>query len=735
MIKRLFGYYLFTLLFSVSSGFAFDFDWKTFTSIYSINRITERDGELWCATGGGLARFSPESGTFQIYTNTEGLAEIDLTDLVVDHAKRIWLGTKNGYLQRFDPESGQWTTVPDFIGRTIESLYQQGDSLWVGLDIGVSLYVISREETKETYKRLGTFQVEIPVIRSLTTQTDIWLITEEGVARASLSSSNLLDPSNWQNYSTGDGLPAGQLTAITSLNGQIVAGSLKGISIYKDDHWELIDPDKNVHDLCVQNDQLIAATTSGIFAWNGSGWQKRHNGNIDAISVHAQPERLWIGTTSGLKRLDSNETELVFYSPNSPMYNAFTDIALDQDGTVWCTSSNSGTGCISMYDGEQWINFTKKDIPSLKNDDFRTVAVDHKNNKWFGAWGGGLVKFDTDSGWTVFDAATGHLSGITADPNYVVVSAIEVDPTGAVWLLNSEAASWNPLVSVVDDTIWTYYGSREGIPSNPASNKYLVLEIDQYGRKWFGTYEGTPVGVKVYDDQGTPSDKSDDDALQGLSTTDGLNSLVITSLAEDHDGLMWIGTSAGLHYWPGGSDTPGVENRFYFAEDVKTIMVDGVNNIWVAHGQGVTIRFNKDYKTSTFKKEDSGLVSDDVKVMTLDPDNGYVYIGTNHGLSRAKTPYSEPLEKPEDLTIYPNPFIPSQHSHCVIDNLAVDTEVGIYTASGYKIRYYDDQTVAGRQLLWDGTNEAGDLVASGIYLVVSKTVSGDARVGKILVVR
>ena len=63
-----------------------------------------------------------------------------------------------------------------------------------------------------------------------------------------------------------------------------------------------------------------------------------------------------------------------------------------------------------MYDGIKWTNFTKNEISNLRYDDFRAVAVDHQNNKWFGSWGGGLVKFSTDSTWTVYDGVSGHLT-------------------------------------------------------------------------------------------------------------------------------------------------------------------------------------------------------------------------------------------------------------------------------------------------------------------------------------
>ena len=72
-----------------------------------------------------------------------------------------------------------------------------------------------------------------------------------------------------------------------------------------------------------------------------------------------------------------------------------------------------------------------------------------------------------------------------------------------------------------------------------------------------------------------------------------------------------------------------------------------------------------------------------------------------------------------------------------IDGLLQDSEVKIMLLDGTFIRHLDprDGEVAGQQAYWDGRNEQGKLVSSGVYIFVAYTPDGDTITGKIAVVR
>ena len=69
------------------------------------------------------------------------------------------------------------------------------------------------------------------------------------------------------------------------------------------------------------------------------------------------------------------------------------------------------------------------------------------------------------------------------------------------------------------------------------------------------------------------------------------------------------------------------------------------------------------------------------------------------------------------LKPYPNPFTPTSGASIIFDGVTIDATVTIYTLLGEKIRELSDEDADGR-ILWDGKNNAGNTVATGIYFAV-----------------
>ena len=149
MMKKIF--FLHILFFSnILFGQFDDLEWKSYTSMYQVNDMTAVGSELWVGTKGGVQHFYADSGLFSAWTNTEGLAYNDVTAIIGDGSgEGIWLGCRNGVIQHFNQETENWTWVQDFEGFSVKCLAITGDTLWVGLDIGVSLYLISKREVKK----------------------------------------------------------------------------------------------------------------------------------------------------------------------------------------------------------------------------------------------------------------------------------------------------------------------------------------------------------------------------------------------------------------------------------------------------------------------------------------------------------------------------------------------------------------------------------------------------------
>lgn len=104
----------------------------------------------------------------------------------------------------------------------------------------------------------------------------------------------------------------------------------------------------------------------------------------------------------------------------------------------------------------------------------------------------------------------------------------------------------------------------------------------------------------------------------------------------------------------------------------------------------------------------------------------------------AKTTYKLPDENINNLSVYPNPFIPGENSEgLVIGDLEKDSSVKIYSVNGRLVKYITVESgeLFGSKAFWDGKDEDGNPVSSGVYLLIAYTEDGKIKKGKVAVIR
>lgn len=705
---------------------AYTWEWKTHTSKNEFRSMCETDQILWAATEGGLLAVDPVTSDMRQWANTEGLASNNATAVCSDPAGRIWIGYYDGMVQRYDPEEGSWLRVEDYAGIPVTTLTLHGDTLFVGLEIGVSLYLVSRNEVKETYRRLGNrLDPEIPVNAILVHRDTLWVGTDQGAAYASLDFANLLDPQNWRNIVLQNGLPARQVNALCVYGQDVWLGTDSGVFRVGEGATDLAgQPIRAFH---TRNENLYILTQSRVYAYNGNIWQQIGPNLSGGLSLGFIGDQIRVGTERGVLHFSEAESAWIRNLPNAPEHNKFIDFAVDQNGVLWCASAQSDGGGFSRFDGNTWRSYNTRTLDSLLTDNVCAVTVDLNNDVWLGTFGRGIVHFHADTLFEIIYMDDGIFSGIETSPEYVVVPHMVTDRLGNIWFANFESRVRRYIICRSADSLWTQYTVADGI-NLP---RIRSLMVDAVNRLWIGSQNH---GVLVYDPAGTAADKRDDEVAGSLNRSDGLEDEYITALAEDAEGTVWIGTPSGLYTYRVG-DAQVTPNYYPVSDNIRAIAVDGVNNIWIGHDEGVSCRINQDYSWHHFHVDNSDLVKNDVFCLDADAASGKLYIGTDEGLSVLTTPFSEPITRMQPLRIYPNPFIPDQHINAVIDDLSQNVSVGIYSAGGFLVQKYNANDVPGRQIAWDGTDRDGKAMPSGVYLVVSKSESGEKQIGKIALVR
>ncbi len=680
------------------------------------------DSLIWCATEGGILAYNFTNRTFRKYTNTEGLSSIDVVAIERDHRGSIWAGLADGRLNIMDASSKSWSVKTDYRGLIINDLYAYGDSIFVALNIGVSLYDAKRQEVKETYKIGESRQVFI-------SGRDIWVAQKDGVRRASLDFPNLMAPSAWTHYTkAANGLPDDETFAFFGFDSRILVGTKAGLGFFDGNVWSAAElTDREIRNFTVWQGSLAVASSFGMFRRDLSGNWAPIGALIDNaynLAVTSSGE-IWTGNRSkGLGEFSPSTSTWEFHTFNDPIGNRVSALAFDHNGVLWAGFSTEG---LSRFDGQTWRNFSSADGLAIASG-FRDIVVDEQNRIWVGSWGGGINLLEQDGDSTkisLINSSDGRLSGVQAGADYVVVTNLHLDSNGNMWILNREAANKRVLAVSSPDNDWQYFSTLEGIKSELVT----TVEIDLSGRKWIGTDNS---GISVLDDNNTPFDKSDDDLSQGLTTNDGLESSNIRAIAADLDGLVWIGTPEGLDYWYEGEVKPRYE---VINDNINCITVDVRNNKWIGTSGGLSKLDADGFSWEHYSTSNSPLISDNVTGFAFNENTGEVYIGTSNGISRLETPYTKPAQSLNLVAGHPNPFILNQQgTRFVIENLAEKATVRIYTPEGFLVRHISSNEILGSRTTWNGANDRGDLVASGIYIYVVTTEDGLSRTGKVAVI-
>ena len=706
-------------------------DWRSVTNKSVIEDMAIDGDFLICATNGGVLVFDRiNESIVATFTNTEGLSDNHPLRVVVDNNHNWWFGMSNGDLNVFNQQTREWRIFSDFSRLTIHDMVLNGDSLFVALDIGISVFLLNKNEAKETYKNLGNIPVEVDVFSSLIDRHIIWVGTDFGLAFADLNQVNLKAPQSWENISTDQGLLSNKVRAIQNFQDSFFIGSDIGVQRYQNEQWTNYPslPVYQTVQFFSQNSDLYVAMYKYIYLFdpNSDSWVRKVTLSAIISSFYVDSNNvIWIGTEdAGFFKFDPSEQELKEIVIDGPRGNHFEDLLFGRNGQLWCASGSSLGKGVYQFDGSSWTNYfaAQQDFPSDKST---SIVFDQQNRVWVGTWGGGVYRFNNGK-FDVFNSQNNVLPGVPEDPDFVVVNKLVVDQIGTVWMTNFAAYNGNNLTAFTTDSTWVYFSQNDGIlPANPQ-----CIVVDQFNRKWVGTSSG----IYVYDDNFTPADLTDDQIAGYLDMSDGLEGNDIKALAVDDLNTVWIGTTNGLNFFQ--------DNRVFtkyglITNDINCITVDPVGNKWIGTSSGASVLDNDDLNFTHYTVDTSPLVNSNVLSITFDRQTGTAYIGTSGGLSIFKTLYVEPKESLDQLFVYPNPFILSNNASgavLVIDQLCRDCDVNIYSASGYLVRKLVNGSIGGRAV-WDGRNDNNEPVASGIYLVVAAQIDGISISAKVAVIR
>ncbi len=734
--------FLVTAIFAQNEGI-----WKNYSSFSTINDVAYQNGIILGAATGGAFTFNTDNSNMNTFTKSEGLGSQNITAANFDEYGNAWLGSMEGYI--FIISDGNVTTLSDIVSldissKRINAIIPANGSVYIATDFGVTVLDPQENVFRESYLKFGSFNSNTPVY-DIFISDKIYVLTEQGVATGSLTATNLANPASWSVSSNNSSVPFNNNSSIVEFNNVVFVGSSLGLFSQSNGTYQVLGfNNTEILDLKLYNDLLYILTTNRLYSFNGSS---SNEVNLEANSPYyqfARGEDLLVRTDSVLTGIDN--LVMKNFTPNSPALNYFSDLTIDGDGNIWSvTGSNNVIGGISKFDGNVWSNFNRENTSAFRNNGFHKAFYSSRDDVlYFSNWGRGYTTY-SDGQFATYTTDNTPLVGIDGDVTYLVINEIEQDSDGNTWFLNYNSAEKKQLAVKTPEGNWYQYEMASPLTSRNAIAEELV--IDQYDTKWFGlfsTASGTPgMGVVYFNDNGTLDNIMDDTWNQLTTSNSGLTDNNITDLVIDARGELWIGTQAGITIVsnPSSPTNSSITSVFPIrSQSVTNILVDPINRKWVGTTTEGVFLLSEDGTRliANYTTKNSTLPDNNIKSLAIDKTSGVIYIGTDFGLTTLTTMATQPKAEFGDLKVYPNPFYTNSGNEVYIEGLIEESKLKVLTITGKVIRDIssDEHTPGGGTAKWDGKNDSGDFVATGVYLIVAfNDESKEVSVAKIAVIK
>jgi ligand-binding sensor domain-containing protein len=408
-----------------------------------------------------------------------------------------------------------------------------------------------------------------------------------------------------------------------------------------------------VRDIVVQNGVAYAATLGGLAAWNLSdGYAMNYTplqgmGHVSSYAVTAceinGEEQIVIGTLQGISLFDP------FYGrwDTTPLTPEDSLVATSKIDRLFCDQANgrlliaySGLGVLDLATGD-FERFTKDN--GLSWNAIFDIAVNGRDI-WVASGYNGLSQI-SDGQVTIHNKA----SGMPDERAYSLAFA----PDGTLWvggaagLMQFKNGQWtlydvladiNEVELAADGTLWLAAASMGGgslchfdpqtgecaaVYPEPENQGILALSLDDQGRPVYGTDKG------VY-----RFDAAADTAVPYINEYDMLLSNDVASLTTAPNGMLWLGTNAGIQVLDPAfpdmlwttyrkADTPGMGGNWGVAAAAAP---DGT--VWIAMTNGDASRFRDGVWQSfaELRSYDSVAVDADGRAWFGDEDKGIVVL-------------------------------------------------------------------------------------------------------------
>lgn len=717
------------------------FDWKSHVSYITIKDATIDDKDnIWCASSGGILRYSANKDSFQIFDNISGLSSVNYTAIeYIPELKLIIAGNNQGNIDMiFD--DGKIFNIYDIsnsniINKSISGIKYINGKVYISGAFGVSEFIPNLEGG--VFEQTFGDSYRLANVHSLKHYDNkIYIATDQKGIQFIEIGKTISDPKNWEIIDTLNNNKLGYTSDLIITNNKLYISTEKNIYLYEADTLRHLEESSyRVNNLFEISGNIYY---DHLFGYKGINIDDRFdyfgndtiNGSTHNKVIKFNDQLVLLMEFEGLGFLNDKK-ELIKKIPETSFSNILFDMDIDSKNNLWVTT---GTRGFMKYDGKDWTYYNDyiKDINGNKipSNNYKKITINKKDDVYIGHRGKGMLVAENneeDYKFKFYDESNSAFFGKGVDDvtSYFEAGETQFDRNNVSWTINWADVYPGPVLIAKDGENFHSYINCAGL----TKRGFLHLAIDNEGTKWLGSDLGSErIGLVLFNENGTLEDKSDDKCLN--IDTDNLPELAnntIKTIAVDKNGWVWVGTATGITYFlnPSGflyDDDPralvAVAPNMFLEFDVNHIFVDEINYKWISTNNGIYV-YNIDgtIEIAHITKDNSPLPSNIVKNITVDKHTGEVFIATELGLYSAMSISVSP-SKDYSIVCYPQPFNTKNDPILTIEGLAGKSDIRITTVSGQLIRQID---ALGNKIHWDGKDFSGNFVKSGVYLILASS--------------
>ena len=749
-------------------------EWREHLPYSNVIDLEVGNGIAFCATPFAVFSYDQGDNSLRRLSKVNELTATGISCITYDTERELLLvGYESGNLDFiFKNTSFNLGDIErsDLIGdKTIYSILFSGDFAFLACGFGIVQIDLIRREVKDTFI-IGPSGNQLPVYDLALHNGQFYAATQAGLYIASASNPFLANFASWSLRNDVPN-PTSPLSKI-EINDQILilnkeGGPADDTAIYQlngDSNWYTLAgwDGQTINDIQLGSNHFYMVGYSFVARFNFDGsnsqnfWTLNGEGYLPRAVFEDEAGALWVGDSEkGLMRLSSSSQAETIMPSGPPFFNVRRIDAYNNN--IWIASGGVNQSWVNNYSKNGFYGLAKDswsyvESPSGMNqvvqvNDIMDVSINPLNNDqvFFSSWEEGLIELNNGVFTNIYnqDNSTLELSTIHSD-NRVMTASCDFDDNGNLWISNSYCD--NQLhVRKPNGQFRSFSFSPE------ISNTELIGEVmaTRQGQIWI--ILPARESIIVFDYNGT-IDNTADDRFKILTSEEGEGAIpnVVYSMEEDLDGEVWIGTLEGVavFYTPlsifGESnfdaqriliEQGGNIQILLETEAVTAIEIDGGNRKWIGTANSGLFLMSDDglEQIEHLTERNSPLLSNTITDIAVNHSIGELYFSTEKGLISYKGMATNFDEEITELTIYPNPVRPDYEGNIIIDGLAYQSDLKVTDISGNLVTSI---TSNGGRAVWNGKNQDGERVSTGIYLVFATKLDGSAtNVGKIAFIR